>query len=203
LPLWCGFRLHRPVISFVAVCGTFSGIHCTNKTNRRLQEERLRSEERDRNGEMLRSKGEELYALISTYFVDFKHATTTFSMRLLQTGRNVFAEHPDFNENNGRLLRIKMFVRVYFPRWESKVSGFDFCNRRLGSEIERLLKWSDKQDIEKIADGITGVGVMLGLVCENLQKSNPCRDAGTSCRRNPQTSRRALIKLPFNARRSL
>ena len=158
------------IISFAAVCATFYGIHYANKTNRRMQDDRLRTEEHRQNFEMLRSKGEELCALIHTYFAEFRNLTSTIAGRLYQSGISGFAEGVDINENNARLLRIKMLVGMYFPECQATLSDVDTCHRRIPDVYTILIGSLRSKHIDRKADELVKASLVLAEVCERLQR---------------------------------
>jgi len=158
------------IIAFAAVCATFYGIHYTNKINRRMQDDRLRTEDHRQNREMLRSKGEELYALINLYFVEFRNAAVTLTERVHQAGIIGLADSVDLNQNNARLLRIKMLASVYFPDCGSKLDLIDKCTEHLGSVITDLLKNPGDGRVDRMIKGVFLSTTALEGACQDLQK---------------------------------
>jgi hypothetical protein len=127
------------VLSLAAVIGTFVGIFYTNWINVRLQNDRLRAEDRRQNRELLRAKGEELYLLIDDHEKTLRH-TIVETVTAYEVGKGTQSVEIvcDRNRSNSMLLRIEMLTNVYFPIAESALRKLESYRQPLSNFISFL-----------------------------------------------------------------
>jgi hypothetical protein len=103
------------VLSLAAVVGTFYGIVHTNTVNVRLQNDRLKSEERKQNRELLRAKGEELYILLDDHEKELRRQILEVVNSVPPDPAYRPGTFGDYNDAATKLQRIEMLTSVYFP----------------------------------------------------------------------------------------
>jgi len=150
------------VVSFAAVCGTFYGVRYTNRINRQMQDERLHSEERRQNRDMLRAKGEELVTLIGTYEAGFRDAIVQMSQDLITTG-TLNIENLVFRPTSDALVRIEMLGKIYFPAAGPHLQEV----RALYDSLTPILDKIFEEDRNKVAKHL----MMLSFEMDNKSKA--------------------------------
>jgi hypothetical protein len=103
------------ILSLAAVVGTFYGIIHTNKVNVRLQNDRLKAEERKQNRELLRSKGEELFILLDDHEIELRRQILEVVNSVPPDPAYRPGTFGDYNDAATKLQRIEMLTSVYFP----------------------------------------------------------------------------------------
>lgn len=128
------------LISLCAVAGTFYGIQHTNRVNLRLQQERLRSDDRNEYRSIVRTKGEELYMLINDFKTDLSTSLSDILQTLLKEGKYQAVASGDIRASNSASLKIEMLTRVYFP---DAVPQLEKLREHHGMILAEMLKITD------------------------------------------------------------
>ena len=111
------------VISLTAVLATFGGIVYTNRINARLQNSKMSSEDRTRNRDMLRSKGEELFVLLDSFSRSFGKVMSSIGEQFSRGKKPQDFENADPTSSMAQLVRIELLTRVYFPGGDAELQS--------------------------------------------------------------------------------
>lgn len=158
------------VISLVAVVATFYGIRYTNRVNIQLQQDRIRSDERLRNQEILRSKGEHLYAAIDEFEKSFRHNITAVSITLTKDGKQKAIGVMDLRTCSTALQTIEMLSKVYFPSTAIALEELDANWEKRGTISIKIMDSSDQLTAEKTAKELILLSTFIADSATKLQK---------------------------------
>lgn len=159
------------LISLAAVLGTFYGIRYTNRVNIALQRDRIRSDERMKHQEILRSKGEQLYSAIQMFESAFRTNALDVAIALIQNeGNEKAVEVLDMRECNKSLLAIEMLAKVYFPSTVKALEDLEALWRVFGITSTKIVKSKDVKQLQSTANEIVAVSGKIAEGAENLQR---------------------------------
>jgi hypothetical protein len=158
------------LISLGAVVATFYGIRHTNEVNARLQEQRLRSEERSQDRSMLRLKGEELFMLIHTFRSDLGENIGSIASALLGDGKSEAVRVTDIRSSNSASLRIEMLTRVYFPDAAPALDKLKVHHGKILAELLKVATCNTPKQCEEVSLQLVIMVSELTEISYQLQK---------------------------------
>ena len=140
------------------------------RVNIQLQQDRIRSDERMKNHEMLRSKGEHLYATIDEFEKSFRHNMTAVSMTLRKDGKQKAIGVMDLNTCSTALQTIEMLAKVYFPSTAIALEDLDANWGKRGTISLKIMDSSDQVNAKETANELVLLSASIAGSAEKLQK---------------------------------